>query len=82
MLETQQLEDIQAKVVVLAAEMAPMVVWVWLLQLQYKCLKVTTMIDFEAVAEEAAVAAKVVKVAVVVTAVTEYVVGGSVTVLT
>ena len=30
MLETQRLEDILEKAVMLAAEMAPMVVWVWL----------------------------------------------------
>ena len=51
-------------------------------QVQYKCPKVTITIDFEAVAEEEAAVALVAKVAVVVTVVTEYVVGGSVTVLT
>ena len=51
-------------------------------QLQYKCPKVTITIDFEAVAEEVAAVALAVKVAAVVTVVTEYVVGGSVTVLT
>ena len=30
MLETQRLEDILARLVVLAVAMAPMVVWVWL----------------------------------------------------